>query len=205
MPGTCFKITAGNYNLTGKKTDMKKRFLFYILFISIVLPVVLISAPDSRITFNQGVEAFKAGYYSSAELLFRKTLENDDDYRDRSWFYLSLTIYQQEKYKQAIFEFNNFLTKCRTENLRVESRYWIGESYYNLNEYLKAIEEYKRFIEKSDNQQLITSTHDRIASIYFKQLRYEEAIIEWEDAIKKCDDVEQNALLVLRIGNALFQ
>ena len=40
------------------------------------------AAVDSRVNYNQGLEAFKTGNYSSAELLFRKTLENDDDYRD---------------------------------------------------------------------------------------------------------------------------
>ena len=163
------------------------------------------STVESRNIFNQGVEAFKAGNYASAELLFRKTEENNDDYRDRAWFFLARTIFQQGKYKSAIFEFNSFLTKCRTENLRLESRFWIGESYFNLNENLKAIEEYKRFLEKSEDTDLIITTHDRIATLYFKQQRYEESIIEWENAIKSSSDKEQNAELVLKIGHALFK
>jgi tetratricopeptide (TPR) repeat protein len=163
------------------------------------------TAPESRNTFNQGMEAFKAGNYASAELLFRKTEENNDDYRDRAWFYLSRTIFQQGKYKSAIFEFNSFLTKCRTENLRIESRFWIGESYFNLNDNLKAIEEYNRFLEKAEDTELIITAHDRIAAIYFKQQRFEEAIIEWENAIKKSSDKELNAGIVLKIGHALFK
>jgi len=162
-------------------------------------------AVESRNIFNQGVEAFKAGNYASAELLFGKTKDNNDDYRDRAWFFLARTIFQQGKYKSAIFEFNSFLTKCRTENLRLESRFWIGESYFNLNENLKAIEEYKRFLEKSEDTDLIITAHDRIATLYFKQQRYEESIIEWENAIKSSSDKEQNAGLVLKIGHALFK
>jgi len=146
------------------------------------------SASESRNIFNQGVEAFKAGNYASAELLFRKTEENNDDYRDRAWFFLARTIFQQGKYKAAIFEFNSFLTKCRTENLRLESRFWIGESYFNLNENLKAIEEYNRFLEKAEDADLVITAHDRIATLYLKQQRYEEAIIEWENAIKSSSD-----------------
>ncbi len=183
-----------------------KRFIHVIFFYMIIIQCgILNAAPDSRITFNQGIEAFKAGNYSSAELLFRKTLENDDEYRDKAWFYLCRTIYQQEKYRAAIFEFNSFLTKCRTENLRVESRFWIGESYYFLNEYLKAIEEYNRFLEKTDDKLLTITAHDRIASIYYKQSRYEEAIIEWEKAIQKSEDKQQNVVLIIKIGEALFQ
>jgi len=160
---------------------------------------------ESKNLFNQGLEAFKAGNYASAELLFRKTIENNDEYSDRGWFYLARTIYQQGKYKPAIFEFNSFLTKCRTENLRIESNFWIGECYYNLKENLKAIEEYTRFLERATDKDMIITTHDRIASIYYSQKRYEEAIIEWEAAIKKNSDKEQNAEFVLKIGDALFK
>lgn len=162
------------------------------------------SASESRNLFNQGFEAYKTGNYTSAELLFRKTIEFNDDNRDRAWFYLSITIYQQGKYKAAIFEFNSFLTKCRTENLRIESRFWMGEAYLNLNDSLKAIEEYNRFLEKADDLTLILTAHDRIANIYYNQKRYEESIIEWEKAIKKSSDREFNAGLVLKIGRALF-
>ncbi|HNX24582.1 MAG TPA: tetratricopeptide repeat protein [Spirochaetota bacterium] len=180
------------------------------IIINLILTLIIISTDsfsvtESRFIFNQGLEAFKAGNYASAELLFRKTEENNDEFRDRAWFFLARTIYQQAKYKSAIFEFNSFLTKCRTENLRVESRFWIGESYFNLNENLKAIEEYNRFLEKADDINLIITAHDRIATIYYNQQRYEESIIEWENAIRTSSDKEQNASLVLKIGHALFK
>lgn len=181
---------------------MKK--IGFVLLFNIIFSALLFSAADSRITFNQGIEALKSGNYSAAELLFRKTLENDDEYRDRAWFYLARTIYQQEKYRPAIFEFNSFLTKCRTENLRVEARFWIGESYFNLNEYLKAIEEYNRFLEKADDRSLTMTAHDRIATIYHKQQRYEEAVIEWDRAIQKSESKEQSAAYILKISTALF-
>lgn len=183
----------------------QKIIILYIFGFCVFLYTAVFSAVESRNIFNQGVEAFKAGNYASAELLFRKTEENNDEYRDRAWFFLARTIFQQGKYKSAIFEFNSFLTKCRTENLRLESRFWIGESYYNLNENLKAIEEYKRFLEKSEDTDLIITAHDRIATLYMKQQRYEEAIIEWENAIKNSSDKEHNAGLVLKIGQALFK
>ncbi|HOP62711.1 MAG TPA: tetratricopeptide repeat protein [Spirochaetota bacterium] len=182
-----------------------KKILFLNIACILLVYISPVLALDSKLIFNQGLEAFKSSNYSSAELLFRKTLENDDDYRDRAWFYLARTIYQQGKYKAAIFEFNSFLTKCRTESLRLESRFWMAESYYNLNDSLKAIEEYNRFLEKSGDISLNIVAHDRIATIYFTQQRYEEAIIEWELSIKNSTDMNQNAQIVIRIGRALFQ
>jgi len=175
--------------------------IIFVLFYTIKLP----AAFDSKVIFNQGFEAFKSSNYSSAELLFRKTLENNDDYRDRAWFYLARTVFQQGKYKAAIFEFNSFLTKCRTENLRIESRFWMAESYYFLNDSLKAIEEYNRFLEKSNDAALIITARDRIATIYYNQQRYEEAVIEWEQSIKNSADMDQNAQIVIKIGRALFK
>ncbi|HOK91441.1 MAG TPA: tetratricopeptide repeat protein [Spirochaetota bacterium] len=179
-----------------------KKFIFTtaILFSSLIL----FAAVDSKVIFNQGLEAFKSGNYSSAELLFRKTLENDDDFRDQAWFYLARTILQQGKYKAAIFEFNSFLTKCRSENLRIESRFWMGEAYFLLTDSLKAIEEYNRFLEKSDNISMVMAAHDRIANIYITDKRYEEAVIEWEKSLKISQNMEENAQIVLKIGKALF-
>jgi tetratricopeptide (TPR) repeat protein len=182
-----------------------KKIITNITVLILIISAMEYASADSRNIFNQGMEAFKAGNYASAELLFRKTEENNDEYRDRAWFFLARTIFQQGKYKSAIFEFNSFLTKCRTETLRIESRFWIGESYLNLNENLKAIEEYNRFLEKADDINLIVTSHDRIASIYFRQQRYEESIIEWEKAIKKSSDKEVNADIILKIGRALFK
>jgi len=183
-----------------------KQILFKITIIAAVCFIGISSVyPDSRHLFNQGLEAFRAGNYASAELLFRKTVESNDEYRDRGWFFLARTIYQQGKYKPAIFEFNSFLTKCRTETLRIESRFWIGECYYNLKENLKAIEEYTRYLEKGTEIDMILAAHDRIASIYYSQKRYEEAIIEWENAIRKNANKIQNAEFILKIGGAFFK
>ena len=182
-----------------------KKTAFIIVCHILTSVIFLYGAADSRITFNQGIEALKAGNYSSAELLFRKTMDNDDEYMDKAWFYLARTIYEQKKYRPAIFEFNSFLTKCRTENLRVEARFWIAESYFNLNEHLKAIEEYNRFLEKTDNKNLAMTAYDRIATIYNRQSRYEEAIIAWDRAIQKSEDKDQNAAFILKISNAFFQ
>jgi len=181
---------------------MIKKITAVLLFC--LTAAALHSAFDSRVMLNQGLEAFRSGNYSSAELLFRRTVEFDDENRDRAWFYLSRSIFQQGKYSAALFEFNTFLTKCRTEALRIESRFWMGESYFNLKQNLKAIEEYKRFLENSKDKSLTVLAHDRIATIYYNQQRYEEAVIEWENAISESADRDQNAVLILKIGQAFF-
>ncbi|HSV98410.1 MAG TPA: tetratricopeptide repeat protein [Spirochaetota bacterium] len=156
--------------------------------------------------YEQGTEAFKAGNYGSSELLFRKIIDSGDgaEYRDRAWYYLALSIFNQKKYKDAIFEFNRFLLICTAQDLCHESRYWIAESNFFLKNYIRAIEEFKRFIAKSRNEMLTVAALDRIGEIYFMQARYDEAVIEWKEAINRNTNVSQNSQRVVWIGRALF-
>jgi tetratricopeptide (TPR) repeat protein len=156
--------------------------------------------------YEQGTEAFRTGNYGSSELLFRKIIDSGDgaEYRDRAWYYLALSIFNQKKYKDAIFEFNRFLLICTAQDLCHESRYWIAESNFYLKNYIKAIEEFKRFIAQSRNEMLTVAALDRIGEIYFLQARYDEAVIEWKEAINRNTNVSQNSQRVVWIGRALF-
>jgi len=181
-----------------------KKVLTLFIVISL-LPAALHAALDSRTLFEQGVEAFNSGNYGSSELLFKKILDNDDEYRDRAWFYLARSIYQQKKYKSALYEFNSFLNKSSTSALSTEARYWLGESYFNLDSNIKAIEEYKRYISNTTDGRLVSSAHNRIGTIYFSQERFDEAVIEWEKALSRSNDRKANEQIILKIGNALFR
>ncbi len=183
---------------------MRKRYI--ITFILIVLFSV-ISAANSSSTqlFEQGMEAFKSGNYGSSELIFRKVVDTDDEYRDRAWFYLARSIFNQKKYKSAIFEFNRFLLICSTPELCSEARYWIAEAYFYMNDYIKAIEEFRRFIAKGINKKLIVASYDRIGEIYYNQERYDEAIIEWKKAVARSDKKSRDNNRIVKIGEAMFQ
>lgn len=184
---------------------MKKLIVFILFFIFLFPDHIAWSANDNKVLFEQGKEAFNSGNFGSSDLLFRKVLDSDDEeYKDEAHFLLARSIFYQKKFKSAIFEFNSYLTKCRTTGLCIESRYWIGESHFFLKSYNSAIEEYKRYIANSKNDKLISAAHDRIGVIYNNQKRYDEAIIEWEKAIKISRDKDLNAERVLNIGKALF-
>lgn len=183
---------------------MKKRITLLIIFF-IIIRTQLVSLTSYKTHFEQGMEAFKSGNYGSSELLLRKITESDDmEFRDRAWYYLSLSIFHQKKYTSAIFEFNRFLTICSTEELCNLSQYWIAESYYLLNDYLKTIEEFKKYISRSKDPVYIANSYDRIGSVYFIQKRYDEAIIEWMKALSKTTDNVMNNQRRLYIGEAYF-
>ncbi|HQP48253.1 MAG TPA: tetratricopeptide repeat protein [Spirochaetota bacterium] len=159
---------------------------------------------NSRDLYEQGVEAFKSGNYGSSSLIFRKIIDNDDDYRDKAWYHLALSIFYQKKYESAIFEFNRFLLACTTANLCAEAKFWIAESHYRKKKYIKAIEEYNRFIAQKSNESLIRKSYNRIGEIYYIQSRYDEAVILWKKALEGTSSVSDRNRLTIKIGDALF-
>jgi len=164
------------------------------------------AAMDARSLYDQGMEAFRTGNYGSAELLFRKIVDSgDEEYLDRAWFHLARSIFSKGKYDLALFEFKNFLNRCKTNSLAAESRYWMGESYYHMPDYPNAIEEFRRYISVAGETELAQNSHDRIGVIYLDQKRYDEAIIEWEAASTKSQDLNRNNLRQYWIGDALYR
>ena len=183
---------------------MKKIFTAILLFCLLTGTIFVFSAPASEAMLEQGMEALRSGNYSSAELIFRRlTSSNEEEIKDRAWFYLAQSIFYQKNYKSSIHEFTSYLNKCRTTALCQESRFWIAESYYYLKEYNNAIEEYKRYIDRNNSQIMVENARDKIGTIYFDQRRYDEAIIEWEKAISLSSDQNANAMRILNIGRAL--
>ena len=171
----------------------------------LLLTVITVQARmNTETLYEQAMEAFKTGNYGNSELIFRKIVDADDDFRDRSWFHLALSIFHQKKYEASIFEFNRFLLSCSTANLCSESRYWIAESYYHLKSYIKAIEEYKKFISQKGNERMTIASIDRIGDIYFIQGRYDEAVIEWKSILSKSIPVDQKYRITIKIGESLY-
>ncbi len=185
---------------------MKKYLTIISIFLFFQLSLIYPAVPPQTL-YEQGIEAFKTGNYISSELLLRKIIESDNDnieYRDSAWYHLALSIFNQKKYKSAIFEFNRFLTSCTNIELCSLARYWIAESYFQQNDYIRSIQEFKRFISEGKNQEYTIKAYDRIGRIYFMQQRYDEAIIEWTKALGKCKDKAKSEQQRLQIGEAYF-
>lgn len=184
---------------------MKKIIFAAVAFCILLHGGLILSAPDSGSMFTQGIDALRSGNYSAAELIFRRlSSDNNGDIGDKSLFYLAQSIFYQKNYKSALHEFTNYLAKCKTNSLCLETRYWIGESYYYQKQYANAIEEYKRYLDKNSKEYFAPFAHDRIGSIYYEQERYTEAIEEWEYAINLSKDKKANDMRTLNICRSLF-
>ncbi len=180
------------------------------VLVSVIISILLFAiapvfaAGGSSDLYEQGMEAFKSGNYGSARLIFKKVVDNDDDYKDRAWFHLALSVYKQKKYDPAIFELNRFMLACTTASLCSEARYWIAEANYMKRNYIKAIEEYNRFISQKSDSRLINKSYRRIGDIYFIQGRYDEAVLVWKNSRDEIVEPNEKNRLTIKIGEALF-
>lgn len=182
---------------------MKKAALLIVIFL---VSISIFSQTESKTLYEQGIEAFKSANYGSSELIFRKIVDNEDEYRDRSWYFMALSIFYQKKYDDAIFEFNRFLLVCSTAELANKSRFWIAECYYGKKEYVTAIEEYRRFISKNKNlyKDFTGESFTKIGMCYYNQNRYDEAIIEYNNALEYVKKDSKIIELNYRIGESYF-
>jgi len=170
----------------------RKNIIISSTVIAILLAGIgLYALTESSTLYEQAMESFKNGNFRSAELLLRKVIDRDDDYKELARFYLARSAFEQKKYDSAIFEFNRFLLISSNNTMRSDSRFWIAESILKKGLVLESIEEYKRFLKEnngaSDNR-LIVVAYQRIAEVYLSQSRYDEAIIEIDKAYKQAED-----------------
>ena len=61
---------------------------------------------------------------------------------------LTLRLYREEKYEEAIAGFKNFIKKFPKSELLDNAQYWIGESYMGLKQYEQAILAFQTVIKK---------------------------------------------------------
>ncbi|MBL7204782.1 MAG: tol-pal system protein YbgF [Desulfobacteraceae bacterium] len=61
---------------------------------------------------------------------------------------LTLRLYREEKYEEAIAGFKNFIKKFPKSELADNAQYWVGESYMGLKQYEQAILAFQSVIKK---------------------------------------------------------
>ncbi|MBN1499646.1 MAG: tetratricopeptide repeat protein [Spirochaetes bacterium] len=185
---------------------MKKIFYLNIVFILLFSYAAVYSQQPAKGLYEQGLEAFKSKNYGSAELIFRKVIDNDDQYKDSAWYYMAISIFYQKKYKSAVFELNRFLLICSSAELCNKSRFWIAECYYYQNDYNTAVEEYKRFISSNKTlyPEFTKEAYMKIGKCYFIQNRNAEAINEWNSALKYTKIKTEIEELYLQIAGAYY-
>ena len=82
---------------------------------------------SARSLVNKGVEAYKQGKYSDAEVNFKKSLDEEYD-SFASHFDLGDALYKQGRYDEALREYKNALTYAKTKEEKAKVFHNVGNA-----------------------------------------------------------------------------
>lgn len=118
---------------------MMKKLLITLVFISVILPVW---GQSERPYIREGNEQYANGAYENAEVSYRRALDLNPESFEAS-VNLGNALYKQQKYQDAMQQYQTVGEKELTAAQKAELFYNIGNAHFNAKELEKSIEAYK--------------------------------------------------------------
>ncbi len=95
-------------------------------------------------------------------------LEKEPVSPEKRLYELTLNLYRDGKYEEAIEGFENFLKKYPNSDLADNAQFWIGESYMSLRQYEQAILAYQGVIKKYPKGNKVPNAMLRQAQAFYE-------------------------------------
>ena len=130
-----------NYKIKSRK--LKLPILQWMLCLSILFAPFLTYAQKERTEIREGNERFEHGKYSDAETEYRKALEKNRGSYPGS-YNLGGSLYKQEKYEEAIREFEQSSAKTTDKSKLSKSYHNLGNALVQTQKYDEAVNAYKQ-------------------------------------------------------------
>jgi len=106
------------------------------------------------------------------------------DFSQETYFRLGNYYYNQERFKEAIEEFNKIVQFFPQSPLLPETYYWIGWSYFKLTDYMKASEHFNKVEEDEENLDLEQRAKFMAAESWYNLKDYQKARVAYEKFIE---------------------
>ncbi len=100
-------------------------------------------AQTVRSTIRDGNRAYEKGKYSDAEVEYKKALQQDAKSHP-GLFNLGDALYKQQRYDEAMREYNNAAVATKSSENKASSYYNLGNSFFKANKFPESIEAYKQ-------------------------------------------------------------
>ena len=136
----------------GKLLVMLKRLIPTATLLPIMLlTVVSVShAQTVRSHVQEGNSVYEKGKYSDAEVAYKKALEKNPKSHPAQ-FDLGDALYKQQRYEEAMREYNMATSTTQQSNRKAASFYNLGNSLFKSNKLPESIEAYKRTLALNPN------------------------------------------------------
>lgn len=130
---------------------MRRKIKINIVLVLLVFPA-LVSAQSTRHYVNKGVDQYKEGKMSDAEVSFKKGLENAPK-NFNAHFNLGDAYYKQKKYDDAIKSYQQALAESKTNDQKASVFHNIGNALLKDKKIDKSIEAYKQALKLNPDDQ----------------------------------------------------
>lgn len=102
----------------------------------------------------------------------------------------AFNAYREQRYGQAILDFEEFLRNYPDHEYGDNAQYWIGESYYSQGEYQQAIAEFNRVVDRYPGEAKAPDALLKIGLAYEKLGDAERARVLWDRLAARYPDSE---------------
>ena len=147
-------------------------------------------------------------YKSALTILESKRIENNEVYQEVALYY-GLELYRQNKYTEAIQNFDKAISLDHNQKFTARAIYWKGESYYQLEDYPEAFTYFERFRQLAQNLSLDENEvlPYNLGYTLFKLKRYQEAIKPLQQFVSETNQQRSEKLRTdayMRLGDSNF-
>ncbi len=129
----------------GKLMIMLKKLIptTAVVFFAFMMGVSRLDAQTVRSSVKEGNRSYENGKYSDAEVSYKKALEKDPK-SHAAQFNLGDALYKQQRFDEAMREYNNAAVATKNADGKSASFYNLGNSFFRSNKLQESIEAYKQ-------------------------------------------------------------
>jgi Ca-activated chloride channel family protein len=159
---------------------------FKLLLLLIIIPTFAQAQPG-HILLREGNKKYKSEDYTAAEEQYRKSLEKEKTSRGN--YNLGNSIYQQERYEDAIKYYENALNQADNNTTRARAWHNLGNAYFQTEEFDKSIDAYKNALRMNPED---LETKLNLAKAQMIQRQQQQQQQEQEQENQEQENQEQN-------------
>ncbi|OHD19135.1 MAG: hypothetical protein A2086_02295 [Spirochaetes bacterium GWD1_27_9] len=148
----------------------------------IIKSKIFISPEIGEQIFNKSYNLFKNGQIKNSKLIFLKLIYYNYRIFD-SFYHISLCLYLEKDYKNAIEYLNYLISISQTDNANKISLYYfqIATIYYEQEDYNNAIRNYNLSLNKDSN---FSRNYNGLGLSYYKLGNVEKALENWKKGME---------------------
>ncbi|MEO1623861.1 MAG: tetratricopeptide repeat protein [Bacteroidota bacterium] len=135
---------------------------------------------------KEGDRSYRTGNYTEAEESYRRSLLEENS--TKGTYNLGNSVYQQERYEEAIKHYNDVLNKSSNNDVRSRAYHNLGNAHFSKQEFDKSVEAYKNSLRLQPND-LETK---RNLTMAIKQMQLQQQQQQQQQSQEQQDEKEQD-------------